>query len=682
MSKQANALGKILTAVRKEFGKSSAIRLSDGFRGEVVQSIPTGIEVFDNYVGNCGGLPVGRVVELFSEEGVGKAQPVDAEVLTPTGFKPIGTLHVGDVVIGRNGASTKVTGVYPQGRKDVYRVTLTDGTSTESCLEHLWLTSGSNDVSRGTGGRVRSLGEIIDSGLFENHGQWQAYKHHLPELAPVEFSGLGSLPVHPYLLGTLLGDGGLTKRSVHLHNPEDDVLRRAVSLLPDGDCAHPLLDGCGVRIVRREWKYHTPTALSDAIAELGLRGARSWEKFIPRMYQFASVDDRLELLRGLADTDGHVNKCGTLLEYRTASERLADDVAFVARSLGGIVRVRTKIPTYRHKGRKKKGRPAYILLIRFGNGVVPVSSSKHLARWREREQPAYRSIAKVEKSRETGCVCIRVARPDGLYVTDDFIVTHNSSLCLAMLAAAQRAGATTILSETENGFTEERAVTFGVDPEQLGLFQPDYMEQALQQLELTLDTVKPKEGPYLIAWDSLAATPTKLEIDQGVMNKAAQDNRALLMSRSLRILTQKAARACAILLIVNQTRHKRGVVFGDDTTTPGGNALKFHASIRLQLMGGKAVKKRDEHVGKDLLVFGKKNRFATPFRKARLRLMYDEGFDNDWSTLNLAKDWKLVAKKSRDAEAARTRLKEIGWDRGKARDLAADLGFADEDDDE
>ena len=255
-----------------------------------------------------------------------------------------------------------------------------------------------------------------------------------------------------------------------------------------------------------------------------------------------------------------------------------------------------------------------------------------------------------------------------------------SSLCLAMLAAAQRAGATTILSETENGFTEERATTFGVDPEQLGLFQPDYMEEALQQLELTLDTVKPKEGPYLIAWDSLAATPTKLEIDQGVMDKAAQDNRALLMSRSLRILTQKAARSCAVLLIVNQTRHKRGISFGDDTTTPGGNALKFHASIRLQLMGGKAVKKKDEHVGKDLLVFGKKNRFATPFRKARLRLMYDEGFDNDWSTLTLAKDWKLVPPKSRDAEAARARLKEIEWDRGKARDLAADLGFEDEGD--
>ena len=257
-----------------------------------------------------------------------------------------------------------------------------------------------------------------------------------------------------------------------------------------------------------------------------------------------------------------------------------------------------------------------------------------------------------------------------------------SSMCLSMIAAAQRAGATTILSETENGFSEERAETFGVDPELLGLFQPDYMEQALQQLELVLDTVKAKEGPYLIAWDSLAATPTKLEIDQGIMDKAAQDNRAIVMSRAMRILTQKAAQSHAVLLIVNQTRHKRGVLFGDPTTTPGGNALKFHASLRIQLMGGKAVKKYDQHVGKDITVFAKKNRFATPFRKARVRLMYDEGFDNDWSTLNLAKDWKLVAKKSRDAEEARVRLKEVEWDRGKARDLATDLGFASDDEDE
>jgi hypothetical protein len=101
----------------------------------------------------------------------------------------------------------------------------------------------------------------------------------------------------------------------------------------------------------------------------------------------------------------------------------------------------------------------------------------------------------------------------------------------------------------------------------------------------------------------------------------------------------------AVLLWVNQVRENIGVMFGDKYTTPGGRAVKFHASLRLQLWSGKALKRADtnEHVGKTVTMVAVKNRFAPPFRKAKVRLDYAQGWDNLWSTLNHAKDRKVVS---------------------------------------
>lgn len=237
-----------------------------------------------------------------------------------------------------------------------------------------------------------------------------------------------------------------------------------------------------------------------------------------------------------------------------------------------------------------------------------------------------------------------------------------SSLCLSMIAAAQRAGKAAILIETENGISDERARTFGVDIDDLLLLQPEYMEAALKHIEMAFDNLDPADGETLICWDSLAASPLKAELDDGIKEKAAQDTRSIILGRAMRIFSQKVQHSKVALVIVNQTRHKRGVMFGDPTTTPGGSAVKFHASLRLQIMGGKAVKDGTDHVGKDIVLFSKKNRFVVPFRKARVRLNYHTGWDNDWTTLELAKELKLIPAKSRDAEAAKAALEAIKWD--------------------
>jgi 5'-3' exonuclease len=364
-------------------------------------------------------------IVAYGPEGVGKAQPLDCEVLTPDGFKKIGTIVVGDQVIGADGKPCSVTGVFPQGKREVFRVTMTDGTFTRSCGEHLWATSRADDKTV----KVRSLFRIKEtlrravSG--EHAGPEGTYPNHRIQLVkPVEFQGLGERPLHPYLLGALLGDGSLTRSSVEFHKPEPDVLTKLASLLP-GDDTHSMLDSDSGLRIRRPTRNTGTSFTRQALEKLELVGTDSFSKFIPRAYLFAPVVERLELLRGLCDTDGSVVG-GTRVEFSTTSIRLAADISFLGRSLGALVYSTLRTTQYSYKGEKRDGAESSRVMLFFPDGTVPVSSAKNLAKWRGPKAQSYRSIESIDSVGEEECVCIAVDAEDHLYVTDDFIVTHNT----------------------------------------------------------------------------------------------------------------------------------------------------------------------------------------------------------------------------------------------------------------
>jgi phosphate starvation-inducible PhoH-like protein len=132
----------------------------------------------------------------------GRAQPLETPVLTPDGFRPIGSLRIGDFVIGSNGLPTPVIGVYPQGRKEVFRVRAQDGASTLCCAEHLWHVYTPEDRRRATGGRVLETRELIGR-LRLSH----QHRYELPLLASPAWHVPHEVPIDPYALGLLLGDG-------------------------------------------------------------------------------------------------------------------------------------------------------------------------------------------------------------------------------------------------------------------------------------------------------------------------------------------------------------------------------------------------------------------------------------------------------------------------------------------
>ncbi|MGH2994767.1 MAG: PhoH family protein [Gaiellaceae bacterium] len=361
----------------------------------------------------------------------GRAQPVDRQVLTPSGWEAIGSLRVGDLVIGSDGRPTPVLGVYPQGRRAVFRLSSRDRASTLCCAEHLWTVTTPDDRRRGTY-RVLRTDEMVGR-LRRNH----QHRFALPLLtAPVEFEPQ-EVPLGPYALGLLLGDGCLTTKTTPSFTTADEELADALESRLPGIELQPRSD---VDYVLRHVEGHRGGAIvanpvTVALRELGLAGTRSATKFVPEPYLRNSPAVRLGVLQGLLDSDGGpvVQRGRTCrIHYMTCSARLRDDVVFLVRSLGGVAYWRARPAAGRGPGRAR-GRlvhhrsDAFALDIRLPAGVEPFRLARKSERYHTRGggQPM-RFVERIEPAGEAETVCIQVAAADSLYVTDDFLVTHNT----------------------------------------------------------------------------------------------------------------------------------------------------------------------------------------------------------------------------------------------------------------
>ena len=381
---------------------------------------------------------IGRMMERGTIEVAplaymrGRAQPFDSQVLTPDGFRPIGSLRVGDLVVGANGLPTPVLGVYPQGRKEVFRVQTQDGASTLCCAEHLWAVTTAADRRRGRPARVLETRQMRGR-LRAAH----AHRFELPLVSqPVELQPQ-TIPMDSYALGLLLGDGCLTTSTTPSFTTPDPELAVALEAALDGI---ELRRKTSVDYVLRHAAGHrggviVSNPVTVVLRELGLAGTRSNTKFVPDRYLRNSSHVRLAVLQGLLDSDGGpvIQEGRTCrIQYGTSSERLRDDVVFLVRSLGGVAYWRTRPAAGRAPGRAR-GRDvhhrsdAYVLDIRLPEGVEPFRlTRKREAYRRGGGGRPMRFIDSIEPAGEAETLCIQVAAADSLYVTDDFLVTHNT----------------------------------------------------------------------------------------------------------------------------------------------------------------------------------------------------------------------------------------------------------------
>ncbi|WP_312483620.1 recombinase RecA [Stutzerimonas nitrititolerans] len=214
-----------------------------------------------------------------------------------------------------------------------------------------------------------------------------------------------------------------------------------------------------------------------------------------------------------------------------------------------------------------------------------------------------------------------------------------TTLTLSVIAAAQRMGSTCAFVDAEHALDPDYAGKLGVNVDDLLVSQPDTGEQAL---EIT-DMLVRSNAVDVIIVDSVAALVPKAEIE-GEMGDAHVGLQARLMSQALRKITGNIKNANCLVIFINQIRMKIGVMFGSPETTTGGNALKFYASVRLDIRRTGAVKEGDEVVGSETRVKVVKNKVAPPFRQAEFQILYGKGIYRNGEIIDLGVQQGLVEK--------------------------------------
>ncbi|MEW1777651.1 helicase-related protein [Streptomyces sp. NPDC086777] len=387
-------------------------------------------EIFDDLATEH---PMHRLLQ--GEVGSGKAQPLDSLVLTPRGFRRMGDLGVGDEVVVPAGEIALVDGVFPQGERDVWRVVLSDGSSVECDDEHLWIVGTSCGWDRGQPPKVMTTREIRHD-LFKADG---SSKWYIPAATPVDLGGDSGLPLDPYLFGLLLGDGSF-RHNLRFSTVDAEIRDALVAALAP-DCRLVPVTGsrCDytIQLTRRSGGARNPVI--QILRDLGLWGLTSHGKFIPAEFKNTSIKNRLALLQGLMDTDGTVDQNGLGISLCSASPTLADDVAWLVRSLGGRARV---LPE----------KAAFNVSVALPDGYPPFRLTRKVERLRPRAKydTFRRGIRTVEHVGRKPVQCISVAHPSHAYVTDNFTVTHNTMVALrAMLAVVDAGGQAAMLAPTE-----------------------------------------------------------------------------------------------------------------------------------------------------------------------------------------------------------------------------------------
>jgi phosphate starvation-inducible PhoH-like protein len=364
----------------------------------------------------------------------GRAQCVDTPVLTPDGFRPIGSLSVGDLVIGSNGEPTPVLGVYPQGEKDIYRLTTQDGASTLCSGDHLWAVTTRDDRRRGKPYRVLETREMIGNLRANHYHRYELPMHSSPVCFPYQ-----PVPVDPYALGLLLGDGCLTGSTTPSFATTDVELAWELQRLLPGNQVKPKRHGqYQLNQLTSPWQSNVlvENPVTGVARQLGLSGTRSTTKFVPETYLYNSANVRLAVLQGLLDTDGGpVTQRGRTcrVQYTTVSPRLRDDVIFLVRSLGGVAYTRVR-PALGRAPHLVKGRPvhhrhdAHIIDIRLPERIEPFRLTRKREKYRAEGGGGrpMRFIESIEPAGTAEAVCISVAAADSLYTTEDFLLTHNT----------------------------------------------------------------------------------------------------------------------------------------------------------------------------------------------------------------------------------------------------------------
>lgn len=363
--------------------------------------------------------------------GVLNPQPLDSLVATPNGFVRMEDIKAGDIICDTKGGTQRVNFVLDKGVLPCVEFTLGDGRTIRSALTHNWLIQDKhNRVRKVTAQHIVDYMRTKEDGKRVNKTNYK-----IPLCEPV-LGEKKQLPVHPYLLGLLIGDGCFSQKSYRpiLTTIDIDIVERVKNLGYTIDLITNREDNLHYYIRNKEVKNY--------LKECGLWGLRSYEKFIPEEYLFASFEDRVELLKGLFDSDGTCSETHQV-SYGTTSELLCQDVKTLVYSLGGRCSVyNTKEGTRDWGYKTSQCRPSFTLYPKLKDDSIFFNLERKRTRAitdNERVEKVALSIVSYRMVKPCEMRCINVSGEDHLYLTDNFVITCNCGKTFAAVLSVAEA---------------------------------------------------------------------------------------------------------------------------------------------------------------------------------------------------------------------------------------------------
>ena len=588
---------------------------------------PTGCSELDEALG--GGWPKGRQIEVFGPESGGKCHAKGTPILLFDGhLKMVEDIVVGDLVMGPDSTPREVLHL-ARGREPMYRISPRRG------IDNSFVVNKNHILSLKNTEIGPKFGEIVDIPLGEylKRSKNFQYYHKLYQVA-VEWSEKRQA-IEPYFLGLWLGDG--SSDSVRVHTEDDEVVEALESYADRIGHSVSVVDveRCpGYSIVSGKGRYQSEFCLQNELRNIGVLG----NKHIPHLYKTGNREQRMELLAGLIDSDGY--RGASKMVFSNVNKTLAEDVIFVARSLGFFCNMKeymAELGDY--------SCIAYKVYINGNCTQIPLRVARKVPTERVSNRDPLVVSFDVDSAGDDDFYGF-ILDEDHRYLMGNFIVQHNTTLCLHAIAEHQHKyiEEECALVDAEYAFDETYAKAIGVDTKYLIVCQPDSGEQAL-----SVTTMLIERGVGLIIVDSVAALVPQAELEDDSMGGGGLGVQARMMSQGLRRINTEAGKRLATLIWTNQMREKIGVMFGDPKTTPAGRALKHYASIRVDI---KSIGKIKETVdGNSVVVsnktraIAKKNKTAPPFRQAEFSITFGIGIDRVAGAFDRGVALKVITKR-------------------------------------
>lgn len=401
-------------------------------------SVAKEVELLDP-IENLGAQMAKDVAAKTCDEAGDGPQPLYSKVFTPTGFTTMGNLKVGDTVCGTNNTFQEVIGVYPKGEKEIIKITFSNGRVVECCEDHVW------DITTRNGQRkVITVREMLSNGVFHEDSEGnKRYNFYVPKTS-VDFVNTNFI-LDPYLLGVLLGDGSLSSLDgnieISIGARKEHIIAKLV--LPQGfSTSISWVENKNYYRIKIKGKDSNGDTFQNVLQKIGLLGTTSLTKYIPKEYLYSSLEDRNQLLQGLLDTDGYMNNRG-LFEFSTVSDQMKIDFESLCLSMGRFINYR--FHTRENDEGSYSDRPIHRFIelkgYKYGDKIIQIERT----------------------GEKTQMQCIKVSNPDNLYITDGFVVTHNTTTATVLAQAIMNEGITSIIAGKVNPVELKRGMDKAVN---------------------------------------------------------------------------------------------------------------------------------------------------------------------------------------------------------------------------